>query len=66
MAKNGTLCAISQGVGLEGYKNIVDRCLIAHIEAISHTYILFINSTTCNCQIALKIALLMPCPKWKS
>ena len=32
----GTFCAISKGVGLAGYQNILDRLFIAHIKNIAY------------------------------
>jgi hypothetical protein len=58
--------AISQGVGLVGNQNIIDRFLIAHIKNVAHINVLPINSAICKFQMVLKIILSVPCLKWKS
>ena len=40
--------------GLAGYQNIIERCIMAHSKAISHIYVVYINSAVCKCYMALK------------
>ena len=43
--KNANFCAISHGVGISNYQNIVDRCLRANIKDISHIYVFPVYSS---------------------
>ena len=51
--KRHFLCYISSA-GLVGYRNIVDRFLIAHIKDIDSTYVLPTSSTICKFRMTLK------------
>jgi len=45
-------------LGLVGYQNFSEWRLMTHLKAIAHIYVIFINSTIRNCDIALKTGLL--------
>ena len=46
-------------VGLVGYQNFLERCLMTHLKAIAHIYVMFINSIILKHDIELKTTLLM-------
>ena len=64
MALKWQFFAISHGVALAGYQNIVNKSFVAHIQVIAHIYVPHINSTISRFQILLR--LLLPFLKWKS
>ena len=65
--KNGTFGFMFQveKLGLGGYQNFLEWCLMAHLETFAHIYVLFIISTIHKRDIALKRTLLVPLLKLK-
>jgi hypothetical protein len=58
---NGTIGVMSQVEKLElvDIQNFSERCLMAHLKAVAHIYVLFINFTIRKCHRAHKTALLV-------
>ena len=52
---DSSLICFHFSVGLVGYQNIIQRCLMAHSKAISCIYVLFIIFTIFKCHMALKL-----------
>ena len=65
--KNGTFGFMSQveKLGLVGYQNFLEWCLMTHLKTSAHIYVLFIISTIYKRDIALKRTLLVPLLRWK-